>query len=173
MTIVSPCVVALTWTLHDAQEALIDDLTEPTEFLVGGSDLLPAIEAAIVGQSAGFETRIQLEPEQAFGEYDPSLVFFEPRHIFPKELAVGLQFDGIPPGAKTPGLRNDAIYTVTEIYPEHVVLDGNHPLAGIALRLSLKVHVVRPASAEEIEAGSVGEPVFSVLGGAPDDVALH
>jgi FKBP-type peptidyl-prolyl cis-trans isomerase SlyD len=38
------------------------------------------------------------------------------------------------------------LYTVTEIYPEHVVLDGNHPLAGIALRLSLKVESVREAT---------------------------
>ena len=51
----------------------------------------------------------------------------------------------------------DALYTVTEIYPSHVVLDGNHPLAGMALRLDLKVRDVREASAEEIERGSVGD----------------
>ena len=48
-----------------------------------------------------------------------------------------MHFEGPPPGAVTPDCRDDAIYTVTEIYPEHVVLDGNHPLAGIALRLAL------------------------------------
>jgi hypothetical protein len=47
----------------------------------------------------------------------------------------------------------DVLYTVTEIYPEHVVLDGNHPLAGIALRLHLKVEGVREATEEEIGAG--------------------
>jgi FKBP-type peptidyl-prolyl cis-trans isomerase SlyD len=69
-----------------------------------------------------------------------------------------MQFDGPPPGAKTPGLSPEAIYTVTEVYPQHVVLDGNHPLAGIALRLSLVVRDVREATEEEIEAGSVGTP---------------
>lgn len=48
------------------------------------------------------------------------------------------------------------IYTVTEIYPEHVVLDGNHPLAGIAIRLSLKVEAVREASEAEIGQGTMG-----------------
>ena len=53
-------------------------------------------------------------------------------------------------------MPEDAIYTVTEVYPDHVVLDGNHPLAGIALRLALVVRDVREATDEEIEAGSVG-----------------
>ena len=68
-----------------------------------------------------------------------------------------MQFDGVPEGAATPDMPVDAIYTVTEVYPNHVVLDGNHPLAGIALRLDLKVRDVREATAAEIEAGSVGE----------------
>ena len=50
-------------------------------------------------------------------------------------------------------LPADAIYTVTEVYPDHAVLDGNHPLAGIALRLALVVRDVREASEDEIEAG--------------------
>jgi FKBP-type peptidyl-prolyl cis-trans isomerase SlyD len=56
------------------------------------------------------------------------------------------------------------VYTVTEVFPDHVVLDGNHPLAGIALRLDLKVTDVREATAVEVESGSVGEPAFSVMG---------
>jgi len=80
-----------------------------------------------------------------------------------------MQFDGVPEGAATQGMPADAIYTVTEVYPSHVVLDGNHPLAGIALRLDLKVRDVREATDEEISAGSVGQPVFSVLGAAPPD----
>jgi FKBP-type peptidyl-prolyl cis-trans isomerase SlyD len=59
-------------------------------------------------------------------------------------------------------MPTDAIYTVTEVYPSHVVLDGNHPLAGLALRLHLTVRDVREASNEEVEAGSVGAGVFDV-----------
>jgi FKBP-type peptidyl-prolyl cis-trans isomerase SlyD len=57
------------------------------------------------------------------------------------------------------------VYLVTEIYPSHVVLDGNHPLAGMALRLDIKVRGVRDATEAEIEARSVsaGESPLSVL----------
>ena len=84
-----------------------------------------------------------------------------------------MQFDGLPPGAATPGMPADAVYLVTEVYPSHVVLDGNHPLAGLALRLALKVADVREATEDEIEAGSVGEPVVSLLGASPPGSPLH
>jgi FKBP-type peptidyl-prolyl cis-trans isomerase SlyD len=84
-----------------------------------------------------------------------------------------MQFDGMPEGAATQGMPQDAVYTVTEVYPSHVVLDGNHPLAGIALRLNLTVRDVREATDEEIEAGSVGQPVISVLHEAPGGSQLH
>ena len=48
------------------------------------------------------------------------------------QIEPGMQFDGLPEGCATPGMPQDAIYTVTEVYPNHVVLDGNHPLAGMA-----------------------------------------
>jgi FKBP-type peptidyl-prolyl cis-trans isomerase SlyD len=67
----------------------------------------------------------------------------------------------------------DAIYTVTEVYPEHVVLDANHPLAGLGLRMHLKLLDVRAATAAEIAVGSVGEPLFAVASGAPPDAPLH
>ncbi|MDQ6640559.1 MAG: peptidylprolyl isomerase [Pseudomonadota bacterium] len=172
MPITPPCVVSLTWRLADAQGLQIDELTEPVEFLVGGDDLLPKVEEALAGQQAGYEVVLHLEPEHAFGEYDPSLVFFEERAIFPEAIEVGMQFDGVPEGAATAGMPADAIYNVTEVYPDHVVLDGNHPLAGMALRLDLTVQGVREASAEEIEAGSVGEPAFRVLS-APPAPHLH
>jgi FKBP-type peptidyl-prolyl cis-trans isomerase SlyD len=172
MPITPPCVVSLTWRLSDAQGELIDELTEPVEFLVGGDDLLPKVEEAITGQEVGFEAALHLEPEQAFGEYDPKLVFFESRAIFPEAVEVGMQFEGVPEGAATEGLPPDTLYHVTEVYPEHVVLDGNHPLAGIALRLDMTVRDVREATDEEIEAGSVGQPAFTVLG-APPAPHLH
>ena len=84
-----------------------------------------------------------------------------------------MQFDGVPEGAKTEGMPADAIYTVTEVYPDHVVLDGNHPLAGIALRLDLKVVGVREATEQEIEDRSVGQPVFTLMNTAPPGSPIH
>ena len=163
MRITAPCVVSLTWTLTDAQNRAIDALDAPTEFFFGGDDLLAGIEDAIAGRDVGFETRIQLEPEQAFGDYKPELVCFEPRSIFPKELEVGVAFEGLPEGHQSTGMPADAIYLVTEIFPEHVVLDGNHPLAGMALRLALTVRAVRAATDEEVEAGRIGGAGVTVL----------
>src|SRR5574343_66662 len=139
MMIQAPCVVSLTWRLEDAHGQLIDELPEPVEFLVGGDDLLPKIEEVLADQEEGFEATLHLEPEHAFGDYDAELVFFEERAVLPEAVEVGMQFDGPPEGCRTPDLRRDALYTVTEVYDTHAVLDGNHPLAGIALVLQLRV----------------------------------
>lgn len=160
MLISRPCVVSLTWLLQDAQGQLIDELKEPVEFFYGGDDLLAKVEEALVDQQTGFETSLHLEPEHAFGEYDSALVFFEERSVLPEPIEVGMQFDGVPEGAVTPDMPPDAIYTVTEVYPDHVVLDGNHPLAGMALRLHLKVVRVRAAQPAEIKRKSVGAGFF-------------
>ena len=173
MIITNPCVVSLTWKLQDTQGQLIDELADPVEFFFGGDDLLAKVEEALTDQEAGFATVLHLEPEHAFGDYNPELVFFEDRSVFPDAIEVGMQFDGVPPGATTQGLPADAIYTVTEVYPGQVVLDGNHPLAGIALRLNLVVRDVREATEDEIEAGSVGSSAFTVLNTVPPDTPLH
>ncbi len=173
MLITTPCVVSLTWKLQDAQGSPIDELQDPVEFFYGGDDLLAKVEEALADQTTGFTTTLHLEPEHAFGDYDPALVFFEERSVFSEVVEVGMQFDGLPPGATTQGMPDDAVYTVTEVYPGHVVLDGNHPLAGIALRLDLVIRDVRAATDEEVQAGSVGQPVFSVMNTAPSGSPLH
>jgi FKBP-type peptidyl-prolyl cis-trans isomerase SlyD len=173
MLIHAPCVVSLRWRLEDAQGELIDELAEPIEFFYGGDDLLAKVEEELADQPVGYKARVKLEPDQAFGQYDADLVFFEERAIFPREVSPGMQFDGPPPGATTPDLRRDAIYTVTEVYDSHVVLDGNHPLAGIALVLDVEVCDVREASAAEIESGSVEDSAFTVLTPPPSGTLLH
>jgi FKBP-type peptidyl-prolyl cis-trans isomerase SlyD len=119
---------------------------------------------------------LQLEPEDAFGADKAELVCFEDRKLFPEQLEVGMAFEGLPKGHVTPDMPADTIYFITEIYPDHVVLDGNHPLAGIALRLDIQVHDVREASEEEIEARTVGGTPLTVLGGGsatPTNSLLH
>jgi len=173
MLIHKPCVVALTWQLSDAQGQAIDELTDPVEFFYGGSDLLPKVEEALAGQAVGFYAHLHLEPEHAFGEYDSELVCFEDRALFPAEVDPGMQFEGLPEGSATPDMPPDAIYTVTEVYESHVVLDGNHPLAGMALRLHLTVRDVREATAAETEDGSVGGSVLDALEVLPAARGIH
>jgi FKBP-type peptidyl-prolyl cis-trans isomerase SlyD len=175
MKITVPCVVGLTWVMKDTLGEVLDELEEPIEFMLGGRDLLAAVEQALLGQEAGDRVELHLEPEQAFGDYDENRVFLQPRSIFPAELEEGMLYEGsaLPAGADrdTPA---DLMYTVTDIYPEHVVLDGNHPLAGIALRLAIRVASVRAATAEEVGAGTLGTGFFQ-LESAPDSGAglLH
>jgi FKBP-type peptidyl-prolyl cis-trans isomerase SlyD len=163
MIITTPCVVSLTWKLLDTQGNLIDEIAHPAEFFLGGDDLLAKVEEALIEQETGYAVLLHLEPEHAFGDYNSELVFFEDISRMPLPVEVGLQFEGVPPGAATQGLPQDVVYTVTEVYPEHVVLDGNHPLAGIALRLDLVVHDVRAATDVEIEAQSIEHNIGSVF----------
>ncbi len=173
MQIHSPCVIALTWSLSDANGEVLDTLADPVEFLFGGDDLLPRVEEALDGQEVGFETMVHLEPVHAFGDYDSHLVCFEARALFPDNVDDSMQFDGLPDGCATPDMPRDRIYRVTEVYPDHVVLDGNHPLAGMALRIQLRVHDVRAATMAEIDARSVTPSELSVFSVAPTAPGLH
>jgi len=177
MDITEHCVVALTWTLKDTLGETLDVLDEPVEFLVGGDDLLPTIEAALQGHGVGATVDLHLEPEQAFGDFDDQLVFLEPRRLFPGELEEGQTIEGHAlPSGTNPDAPKDRLYTVTEIYPEHIVLDGNHPLAGIAIRLHLRVEGVREATEAEVGRGSCGTGFFRVEvdpHGLPPDYTVH
>ncbi|WP_293660357.1 FKBP-type peptidyl-prolyl cis-trans isomerase [Rhodoferax sp. OV413] len=177
MEITTPCVVALTWTLKDTLGEELDVLDEPVEFLLGGNDLLPSIETALQGHFAGDKVQLQIEPDQAFGDFNDQLIFLEPRALFPADLQEGLTMEGyaLPEGCN-PDAPKDALYAVTDIYPEHVVLDGNHPLAGIAIRLQMKIESVREATDEEVNAGTLGTGFFRVQAPhkhAPGNDHLH
>lgn len=174
MEIHTPCVVALTWKLKDSLGEILDELDEPVEFLVGGDDLLPAIDRALQGHEPGAELHLNLEPEDAFGDYDENQVFLAPRAALPKEIEEGMLVEAQSlPAEIVQGALPDALLTITELYPEHAVLDGNHPLAGFALRLDLKVVAVREATEEEIERRSVGSGFFRLQPMAPGGSQLH
>jgi FKBP-type peptidyl-prolyl cis-trans isomerase SlyD len=174
MEINQQCVVALTWTLKDTLGEELDVLDDPVEFLVGGNDLLPRIEEALQGHAQGASLSLHLEPEDAFGDFDDQLLFLERRELFPPDIEEGMTFEGtaLPEGCN-PDAPRAVLYTVAEIYPEHVVLDGNHPLAGIALRLHLTVQAVREATEEEIGRGTTGTGFFRVQPQAPGNHLLH
>ncbi len=163
MEINQKCVVALTWTLKDTLGEELDVLDQPVEFLVGGNDLFRVIEEALQGYEVGATIELQVEPEQGFGDFNDQLVFLEARSLFPSELEEGMTFEGssLPIGCNAQA-PIDALYTVTDIYPDHVVLDANHPLAGIALRLSLTIAAIREANEEELARGSAGTGFFKI-----------
>jgi FKBP-type peptidyl-prolyl cis-trans isomerase SlyD len=151
MKIVKDTVVSVAYRLSDAQGNLIEESgeSEPMVYLHGGYDgTFPKIEEVLDGHEPGFETWIQLEPQEAFGEYDPELVKVESRSRFPEPVEVGMQFEGTP--EEHADALGTLIYTVTDVAGDTVVLDGNHPLAGMALRFALTVTDVRAATEDEI-----------------------
>jgi FKBP-type peptidyl-prolyl cis-trans isomerase SlyD len=177
MEIKQQCVVALTWILKDTLGEELDVLDDPVEFLIGGDDLFEVVEEALQGYKVGARLDLQIEPEEGFGDYDDQLVFLEPRDLFPAELEEGMTMEGsaLPAGCNADAPK-DVFYTVTEMYPDHIVLDGNHPLAGIALRLSLKIEGIREATEEEIGRGTAGTGFFKIQAmhdSAPGNDTLH
>jgi len=150
MKIAKNTVVTVEYVLSDAQGNVIEQGNDPMIYLHGGyENTLPKIEEALDGKELGFKTEIQLEPEDAFGEYDAELVKVEPRARLPSPIEVGMQFEGIPDDEDDS--LDELIFTVTDIADDKVVLDGNHPLAGVALRFGLHVTEIRPATEDEIK----------------------
>ncbi len=155
MQVAKNTVVTLDYNVTDPDGGLVDAGAEPIVYLHGGyDDIFPMIEEAMQGKKIGESAIVKMQPDDAFGEYDAELIQIEPRSGFPKELEVGMQFEGAPEGADDDDVL---IYRVTEIAGDKVVLDGNHPLAGMALVFTCTVTAVRPASAEEIEHGHLHE----------------
>ncbi len=155
MKIIKNTVVTVLYKLSDAQDNLIEDGVEPMVYLHGGyENTLPKIEEALEGKEAGYNVTIQVEPADAFGDYDAALVKVEPRDRLPTPLEVGMQFEGMPDG-EGDDEEDGLLFTVTDIADDKVVLDGNHPLAGISLRFTLNVTEVRAASDEELAHGHV------------------
>jgi FKBP-type peptidyl-prolyl cis-trans isomerase SlyD len=162
------CVVALTWVMSDSQGEELDVLDEPAEFLVGGADLLAKIDEALQTKFAGEVLSLHLEPQDAFGDYIEKLVYLAPRDKFPEQLEEGMLFEGLPPGCN-PDAPKDVFFHVTDIYPDHVILDGNHPLAGMSLRIRIKIEAIREATIEEIGKGSAGVGFFRMQNSPPNE----
>lgn len=152
MRIESGRVVRLEYELKDCDGVPVEDEGANLEYLHGGfGGIFPKVEEALEGKEAGHEVKLTLEPEDAFGEYDAELLRVEPRKSFPAQTEIGMRFEGVP------GDRQDEslIYTVTDVTPESVVVDGNHPLAGERLWFRAQVSDVRAATEEELQHGHV------------------
>ncbi len=146
MLIEKNTVVSLHYELSDTSGNIIEKTNEPISYLHGGYDgIFPMVEEALHHKEVGFSCTVSMEPENTFGEYDGNLIHIEPRSAFPDNVSVGMRFEGAPEGSD-----EFIVYTVTDIEDDKVVVDGNHPLAGMALNFSCTVIDVRPATTEEI-----------------------
>jgi FKBP-type peptidyl-prolyl cis-trans isomerase SlyD len=153
MKVSKDTVVSLDYTVHDDEGNLVDEGNEELVYLHGGhADLFPKLEAALDGCSEGDSVTVQMEPADAFGEYDAELMRVEPRDAMPADIYVGAQIEGASndeDGTSTV----KRLFSVLDVQEDRVVMDANHPLAGMTLVFNATVASVRTATAEEVAAG--------------------
>lgn len=150
MKIEKDTAVTLRYKVADLQGKLLEESKEPMVYLHGGyGNTFPKIEEALQGREPGYQTTLELQPPDAFGLRDESLVQTIPKTQFPPGVKVGGQLEGR--GAD----GHAQVFTVVKIKGDQVLLDGNHPMAGKALRFNLTVTEVRAATEEEIAHGHV------------------
>ena len=143
-------VVILDYTLLADEEILEStDDGEPIEFIQGIGQVIPGLESALYGMKAGEKKTVIIEPEDAYGDYDPESLEIAKKEEFSEEipLDVGTFLD----------LRDDEddvlSAQIIEEDEDTVTLDFNHPLAGKTLTFEITVSALRPASDEELEHG--------------------
>lgn len=148
MKIEKDTVVTMRFKATDSTGKVLEEGKTSMAYLHGGySNVLPKIEEALEGQTAGFEVTLELQPKDAFGERDEKLVQTISKSQFPPGVKVGGQLRG----RDTEG--NERVFEVKKIKGQEVFLDGNHPLAGVALRFDVTVEGVRVATEEELAHG--------------------
>ncbi|MEX0715049.1 MAG: peptidylprolyl isomerase [Planctomycetaceae bacterium] len=148
-------VVLIDYTLTDDAGNVLDrsDEGEPLAYLHGAENIIPGLEQALEGKSAGDALQVSLAAGDAYGDHDPQLVQAVPRAQFPRDMEpeVGDQLQ-----AETPD--GPRIVTVVKVETEAVTIDANHPLAGVPLNFDVKVVEVRDATREELDHGHVHGP---------------
>lgn len=174
-------VISLDVELFDIWGNLIEHPPEPVQYLHGEyGDIFPVVEAALDGKSAKDRVDLRLEPEDAYGDYNADLLHVESLATFPQGLEVGMRVERVVESridvdaeaetiteAETKTEARTALYTITDIADGKVVLDGNHPLAGMALRFLATIVDVRPATLDEIENGAADDPSSVVMRALP------
>lgn len=140
-------VVSLRFTVRGDNGELIasEGHPEPVQVRVGAGQLLPGVEAALLGRAAGERLHVRIPPEQAFGERHAGSVHIIPRERFPADHVpeVGDCF-------AAEGAGGEAVPVwVLAVQPDALIVDFCHPLAGQVLELEAEVLAVRPARPEE------------------------
>lgn len=115
-----------------------EDHGKPLEFEVGSGHVIKGFDDAVIGMNEGDEKEFTIQPAEAYGQHDPTLVQKVPREVFPQEaeLTAGLLFEaGLPTGEKVPAM-------ITAVDEGIVTVDLNHPLAGKTLNFKIKLKEV-------------------------------
>jgi FKBP-type peptidyl-prolyl cis-trans isomerase SlyD len=165
--------VVLEYTLKNDKGELLDssdaDDGEPIEYVHGYGMLVPGLEVALANLAVGDTKDVVVSPEEGFGERDDELVMEVDRSDFPDpaKIEVGDEFVAESPDGDEAPMR------VIELKEETVVVDANHPLAGVTLHYSVKVSEVAQATDEEIEEAAAEFEEAGYGGGCDDPTHDH
>ena len=156
-------VVTLHYKLQEgsAEGNLIEEThgKEPLVFLYGVGQMIPEFERQLAGKEEGDTFAFGIESGEAYGEYDPQAIVTIPKNSFvvDGELATDLlQVGKIIPMRDHDG--NQLLGTVKEVGEEEVLMDFNHPMAGVDLYFTGNIEEIREATASELEHGHVHGP---------------
>jgi FKBP-type peptidyl-prolyl cis-trans isomerase SlyD len=156
MKVAKDTVVTIEYKLFLEDGQLVDEseAEDPLVYLHGHDEVIPGLERALEGRGAGDSLKVEVAPEDAYGEFDPEGVEEVPREELPADLE--LEVGSIVTATDPDGDEVDFI--VKEVRDNLVVVDLNHPLAGKTLRYEVTVREVRAATPEELEHGHAHAP---------------
>ena len=142
-------VVSIVYQIIDENGSVLEQIDVPVNYVHGGkSDVIEKVELALEGCRVGDKVEVVLEPEEAFGDHDPSLTFTD-------------DLDNVPPqfhqiGAEVT-MQNDQgdtrTFFVSKIEDGKLTVDGNHPMAGKRVTFLVTVKAIREATEEEVQQG--------------------
>jgi len=151
MKIAQDTVVSMHYSVSSSDGVEIDstDGTTPLDFIYGNGYLIAGLEKALLGLEANAKLETTITAEEAYGERHEELVQAVPISMFESmEPQVGMQF-------RATTEHGEQSVIIIDVSDDHVVVDGNHPLAGHSLSFKVEVIAVRAASPKELEQGQV------------------
>jgi FKBP-type peptidyl-prolyl cis-trans isomerase SlyD len=155
MQISSNKVVLIHYTLTDEQGEVLDSSqgTDPMAYIHGMGNIISGLEEALTGRKVGDRFKVSVPPEEAYGVRDDDLIQNVPKSAFEgvAEILPGMQFRA----ESSEGMQ---LVTVIDVEDDMVMLDGNHPMAGMTLNFDVEVTDVRDATEEELDHGHVHGP---------------
>ncbi len=155
MQVANNMTVSIHYTLtNDAGDVIDSSIgNPPLVYLHGNGNIISGLEKALHGKAEGERFSVCIEAEDAYGEFMAERVQIIPRDMFEgvAELEVGMQF-------QADDSSGSGMVTIVAIAGDDITVDGNHPLAGIALTFDVEIIAIRPASAAEITHGHIHGP---------------
>lgn len=143
--------VSFHYTLRDNEGNTLDSSEgrDAFAYIQGSHQIVPGLEMQMEGRKAGEKFTAVVPPEMGYGEFDKELLRRVPLDRFgDNKVEEGMQFQA----------GGQGIFTVREVADDQVLLDGNHPLAGVTLNFEVEVTDVREATADELSHGHVHGP---------------